>query len=128
MEDHLVRRTHAATTQYQMNDNKHYAHITSYFCCRSEARGDVGRNGDPRGASGGAEETRARRSRCRRGAARKATAAVGSAGANDNEEAAPGREGNSKCRGERHDAAEATGQEAVTQVNVVDARSVLARS
>ena len=45
-------------------------------------------------------------------------AAAGSAGANDNEEAAPGREGDSECRGERHDAAETAGKEAVKQVNV----------
>ena len=27
----LVLRTHADTTQYQMTDNKHHAHLTSYF-------------------------------------------------------------------------------------------------
>ena len=74
-------------------------------------------------------EARARSSRWRRGAAWEKTAAAGSAGANDNEEAAPGREGNSECRGERRNAAETAGKEAaVTQVNVGDARSVLARS
>ena len=82
-----------------MTDNKYHARITSYW-----------------------------RARFRRRAAEQTAATSGTAGAHNGAEAATGRASENERCGWRHNATEAAGQEAVTQGNVGDARSVLARS